>query len=202
MTEHKDIYAYDYYGDGTYINLTNRCSNVCTFCIRATKNGVGGHDLWLEKEPSVQDVLDQLKELSSSDEIVFCGYGEPTYRLKELIAIAKAVKAQGKRVRLDTNGQGNLINGRDITDELSECVDSISISLNAPDIDSYNELCNPNDKDNAYCSVIEFAKACVGKIEDVTLSVMELIGEEKIAKCQKIADDIGAKLRIRAYVGD
>lgn len=201
MSEHKDVYAYDYYGHGTYINLTNRCTNRCTFCIRSTKEGVGGHELWIRHEPDAKEVLEQLWALPPADEVVFCGYGEPTIRLDVLKEVARAVKAKGKRVRLDTNGQGNLIHNRNIVPELKGLVDTVSISLNAPDTESYNALCRPQD-DGAFEAVLNFVLSCVGVIPRVVLTVLDVIGEEAIEKCRALAEETGAELRVRQLVGN
>jgi len=201
MKEHKDVYAYDYFGEGTYVNLTNRCTNRCTFCIRGTAEGVGGYELWLKKEPDAQEVLEQLRKLPPSDEVVFCGYGEPTIRLDVLREVARAVKAEGKRVRVNTNGQGNLYHGRNIVPELEGLVDVMSISLNAPDREGYNAVCRPADPERAFDAVLDFARACVGVIPRVVLTVMDLIGGEAVEKCRALAKETGAELRVRTMVG-
>lgn len=201
MGGHKDIYAYDYYGQGTYINLTNRCTNRCTFCIRQTAEGVGGHELWLEHEADADEVLEQLWALPPSDEVVFCGYGEPTIRLDVLLEVARAVKAKGKRVRVDTNGHGNLIHKRNIVPELAGLVDTVSISLNAPDANGYDVLCRP-EVPQAFEAVLDFARGCVGVIPKVVLSVLDIIGEEAIGKCRALARETGAELRVRTLVGN
>ncbi|MFZ5975012.1 MAG: TatD family nuclease-associated radical SAM protein [Bacillota bacterium] len=201
MSGHKDVYAYDYYGEGTYINLTNRCTNRCTFCIRSTKEGVGGHELWLKHEPDANEVLEQLWALPPSDEVVFCGYGEPTMRLDVLLEVARAAKQKGKRVRINTNGHANLIHKRNIVPELAGLVDTVSISLNAPDAKSYNEICRPDDE-QAFQAVLDFARACAGVIPKVVFTVMDIIGEEAIEKCRALAKETGAELRVRTCIGN
>lgn len=201
MSDHKDVYAYDYYGEGTYVNLTNRCTNRCTFCIRSTKEGVGGHELWLDREPDAAEVLEQLWALPPSDEVVFCGYGEPTIRLDVLLEVARAVKEKRKRVRINTNGHANLIHKRNIVPELSGLVDTISISLNAPDAESYNALCRPVDA-QAFDAVLDFARACAGVIPSVVLTVMDIIGDEAIEKCRALAKETGTELRVRTCIGN
>ena len=115
-----DVYCYELDGN-LYINLTNRCSNDCRFCVRAVNPNYYGNDLWLSKEPTAEEVIAALPD-KNYNEVVFCGYGEPTFRIKELVEIGKELKKRGYIVRLNTNGQGNLINGRNIVDELAEGV--------------------------------------------------------------------------------
>ena len=111
-----DTYVYEY-GSGLYVNLTNRCNNNCAFCLRHTNQGVGSHRLWLEHEPTAEQVIEKMQDLSAYEEVVFCGFGEPTLAWETLKQIAAYVKQQGKPVRVNTNGLGNLANGRDITPE-------------------------------------------------------------------------------------
>ncbi len=125
-----DTYVYEY-GSGLYVNLTNRCNNNCAFCLRHTNQGVGRHRLWLEHEPTAEQVIEKMQNLSAYEEVVFCGFGEPTLAWETLKQVAAYVKRQGKPVRVNTNGLGNLANGRDITPEAKGLVDTFSISLNA-----------------------------------------------------------------------
>jgi TatD family-associated radical SAM protein len=95
-----------------YVNLTNKCSNACDFCVRNTDTGIGDYDLWLETEPTASQVIQQIADPKQYNEIVFCGYGEPTIKLDELLEIAAWVKVNGGKVRINTNGQANLIHGK------------------------------------------------------------------------------------------
>ena len=128
--EHEGKIAYTI-RNSLYINLTNRCSNACSFCMRETYPIVKGHHLGLKREPTADEVLKAIGDPSGYDEVVFCGYGEPTERLDVLITVARYLKSKGKRIRLDTNGHGDLINGRSIISELKGLIDTICISLNA-----------------------------------------------------------------------
>ena len=134
-----DTYVYEY-GSGLYVNLTNRCNNNCAFCLRHTNQGVGRHRLWLEHEPTAEQVIEKMQNLSAYEEVVFCGFGEPTLAWETLKQVAAYVKRQGKPVRVNTNGLGNLANGRDITPEAKGLVDTFSISLNASTPEAYQEL--------------------------------------------------------------
>src|SRR5574337_136015 len=181
-----------------YINLTNRCSNICDFCMRETYPFVKGHLLKLNREPTTEEVLEAIGDPSSYDEIVFCGYGEPTERLDVLIAVAKFLKARGKRIRLDTNGHGDLINGRPIIQELKGLIDTICISLNADTAEKYEEICKPVFGEKAYPALIQFIKDAKQVIPNVQVSIVEIPGID-VEKCKKIARELGADFRVRKY---
>ena len=125
-----------------YLNLTNACPNRCTFCVRNFAPGVGGYDLWLGREPPAEQVLAAVGDPSRYREIVFCGYGEPTCRLDVSWQVARALKGRGVPLRLNTNGLGNLINGRDILPDLAGLLDVVSVSLNAANAADYDRLCH------------------------------------------------------------
>ena len=196
-----DVYAYDF-GDNLYINLTNRCPNRCVFCLRSSRDGVGGHRLWLEKEPMAQDVIEQMNayDPASYNEVVFCGFGEPTERLDVLLEVAAYAKSMHKTVRLDTNGLANLIHGEDVTPRLAGLVDTVSISLNATDAKKYDALCRSQYGETAYEALLDFAKKAKQYVKDVVFTVVDSIGEEEIQKAQRIARACGARLRIREYI--
>lgn len=189
---------------GLYVNLTNRCSNSCDFCIRRNGDGVYGSDsLWLDREPSAEEVVAEIKkyDLSRFDELVFCGYGEPTERADVLVQTARAVKRlRPIPIRLNTNGHGNLINGRDITPSFNGCIDTVSVSLNCADADSYERICHPVFGKEAYFALLEFARLCVRQVDKVVLSVVDTtISEEDIARCRETAESVGAVLRVRPF---
>jgi len=183
-----------------YINLTNRCTNQCRFCLRNFCDDFYGYNLLLEDEPSVEEVLEAIKNAPQFEEAVFCGFGEPLIRLDALLAIAKALKARGYRVRVDTNGHGNLIHGKNIVPLLAENVDAISISLNAEKAEKYTHLCRPHFGKRTFEEVIKFAQDCVKHIGQVELTVVDL-PDVDINACREIASSIGAKFRVRAYYG-
>lgn len=181
-----------------YINLTNRCSNVCAFCMRETYPIVKGHYLKLRKEPTTEEVLCAIGDPGGYEEVVFCGYGEPTERLDVLIAVAKFLKSKGKRIRLDTNGHGDLIHGRSIIQELKGLIDTICISLNADTAEKYEEICKPVFGEKAYPALIQFIKDAKQVIPNVQVSLVEMPGID-IEKCEKIAKELGVDFRIRKY---
>jgi TatD family-associated radical SAM protein len=191
-------------GENLYLNITNRCTNDCSFCVRNLGPGVGGHDLWLKREPLAQEVIDAVNAMgkapSEYEEVVFCGYGEPMMRLDAVIEVARYLKDHGAKVRIDTNGQANLIYGENVVPRLKGLVDTISISLNTENAEKYDKLCRPNFGSLAYDKMLEFAAECVKYIPRVILSVVDIPGID-IDKCRDIAQGLGTELRIRTYVG-
>ncbi len=181
-----------------YINLTNRCSNICDFCMRETYPFVKGHLLKLNREPTAEEVLEAIGDPSSYDEIVFCGYGEPTERLDVLIAVAKFLKSRGKRIRLDTNGHGGLINGKPIIHALRGLIDTICISLNADTAKKYEEICKPVFGEKTYPALIQFIKDAKQVIPNVQVSIVEIPGVD-VEKCKQIAQELGVDFRVRKY---
>ncbi|NLN41416.1 MAG: radical SAM protein [Clostridiales bacterium] len=191
-----DNYVYKL-GDALYINLTNQCTNACDFCIRKGSQGMGEYKLWLKTEPTAQQVIEQLGDVKKYSEVVFCGFGEPTIKLNELIEIAKKVKANGVKVRVNTNGHANLYHGRNVVPELAGLVDVMSISLNAPTAEEYQKICRSRYGLEAFDGMLDFARKCVGVIPEVVLSVVDVLPPEDIEKCRKIAKQVGAKFRVR-----
>ncbi|MCQ2070279.1 MAG: TatD family nuclease-associated radical SAM protein [archaeon] len=191
------------YGRNLYLNVTNRCPCSCVFCVRDSTPRLGDADsLWLDHEPSLDEIMAELKEydLDSVREIVFCGYGEPTCRLDDIKEMAKAIKAEtGKRIRLDTNGLGDLVNGRDIVPELAEVLDSISISLNASNAEEYKEVTRCRfGAEEAYSSLISFIKRAHASIPDVTVSVVGgSISPASEEACARMAENMGVSFRVR-----
>jgi len=181
-----------------YINLTNRCSNNCSFCIRNRTPFVKGHHLHLEREPAVEEVLEAVGDPGRYEEVVFCGYGEPTERFEDLKKIARSLKGRGATVRLVTNGEGALINGRRIAPELEGLVDKLSVSINTADANQHEALCRSRYGKAAFAAVIEFikeAKKYVGEIEITALDLADV----DIEKVKKLAARLGTKFRLRHY---
>lgn len=192
-------------GGNLYLNITNRCPNNCYFCIRNFKTGVGGFNLKLPEDPPVKQVINELQSalnLRNWREIVFCGFGEPTARLDCIIEVCRWIKRHyGKIVhlRLDTNGQGYLLNeGREVVNELKEAgIDRVSVSLNAPDKETYNMICRPKFE-NAFESAIAFIEKAK-KHMDVEVTTVA-IPEADIEKIAKLVNSLGVKLRVREYI--
>jgi len=191
-------------GNNLYLNVTNRCSNSCYFCFRRFKNGIREFNLKLEKEPSAEEVIEELRKVINRknwSEVVFCGFGEPLERLDLVLEVTRWVKKHSwKTVRVDTNGQGYLLNkGRDVVRELKDAgVDKLSVSLNAYDKETYNQICKPVFED-AYENVLEFIKKAKGEgIETEATAVT--IPEVDLAKVKELAEGIGVKFSVREYI--
>lgn len=192
-------------GNSLYVNLTNRCSNACTFCVRDKHDGVNGKDnLWLDREPTVDEIKEDFKKrnLDDYDAVVFCGYGEPTMRYDDLIIIAKWLKELKPdiKVRLNTNGQANLIYGKDVTPSLEGRVDSVSISLNAENAAKYQKLCISEFGEAAFEGLQEFAILAKKYVPEVTFSVVDIMPENEIEACRKIAENCGVNFRVREFI--
>ena len=187
------------FGCGLYINMTNRCSNDCTFCIRRLGDSVGdAESLWLPREPSREEVLEDIKkrDLTMFDEIVFCGYGEPTERLDDLLWICEQLKkTESLTIRVNTNGHASLIADYDTAPLFANLVDKLSISLNAASAEEYNKLCNPAFGFETYQSILDFAKKVMIYVPDTVLSVVR--GTTDIDACSLVAKKIGLPLRVR-----
>lgn len=189
-------------GNKIYINLTNRCTNRCTFCIRNNGDGAYGSDsLWLKHEPTMEEVVADFEkyDMDKYSEIVYCGYGEPTIRLEALLESAAILKEKySKPIRINTNGQANLIHKRNIAPLFKDIIDTVSISLNTSDAESYEKLCLPVYGKEAYEALIQFGKACQPYVKNVIFSVVrQTLSEEQINTCRQISDEAGVKLRIR-----
>ena len=190
---------------GLYINVTNKCPCSCTFCIRNNGDGAYGSDpLWLEHQPSAEEIIESIKtrDLSKYSEVVFCGYGEPTCELETMLKVADYIKSvSGIKTRLNTNGLGNIINGRRIESEFKGRLDVISVSLNAPTKEEYDAVTRPSFKDvDCFEAMFDFAKTVKEYVGEVMFTVVDVIGEDKIELSRQLADKAGIRLRVREYI--
>ncbi len=191
-------------GSSLYLNITNRCSNSCYFCIRKFRKGVGGFNLTLEKEPTPEEVISELQEVinkKSWNEIVFCGFGEPLERLDCVLEVAMWTKKYyGKpvKLRVDTNGHGYLLNrGREVLRELRQAgINKMSISLNAHNKQLYDQICSPQFE-NAFEHVLQFIEKAKEGFEVEVTAVA--IPEIDLATMEKMAKELRVKFRIREY---
>ena len=187
-----------------YVNLTNRCPYSCTFCLRKTMDSVGeSESLWLDHEPNYEEVIKAFEkfDVNQFDEIVFCGFGEPTEAFDILLQVTKYIKKTYKKpIRINTNGMGNLINGRNIVPEIKGLVDCISISLNNPDKKEYFALVRSKFGENSFDELIDFAKKCVENIPKVVMTTVDTtISKEDEKRSQEICDETGATYRKRPW---
>lgn len=189
-----------------YVNLTNRCPCSCTFCVRQNMDTVSSIDersLWLEREPSLEEVIEEFGkyDLSAFEEVVFCGFGEPTERLDVLIATARFVKDSfGSRVRVNTNGMADLIWGRDTSADFAGVVDTVSISLNSPDPVKYQEVVRCRFGERSFHAMLEFAKNVSRHVPQVILTTVEtVLTREEEERCAQICRELGVSYRIRPW---
>lgn len=192
-------------GDGLYINMTNRCTNRCDFCIRHNGEGAYGSDsLWLEREPTKEEVLAAIEAADPTKytEIVFCGYGEPTCRLDDLLWVCREIRARWKiTIRLNTNGQASMIHNRNTAPEFAGLVDILSISLNECDAEKYDAICHSAFGPAAFDGMLKFAQEVKPYVSEVVLSVVrQFLSPESLAECERICREIGVPIKIREYI--
>jgi TatD DNase family protein len=186
-----------------YINVTGSCTNNCTFCPRyRPDNLLYGYNLSLAVDPTVREMVDEASALAkqgSYNEIVFCGYGEPTCRLADMLAAASELRSLGIPLRLNTNGQGNAINRRDIVPELEKVFDAVSISLGAHDRRAYLQLCRPDSGEKAFDAVVEFIRRAAASRMKCTATVLDH-PEVNVEACRALVESIPkATFRVRTY---
>ncbi len=187
-----------------YINLTNRCTNECIFCLRQDKDDVCGQELWLDSEDfTSEDVIEQLKKFNLSSEVIFCGYGEPMLKFEVLRQVAKYIKETypAIKIRVNTNGHANFIYKKNVVPELVGLVDEFSVSLNASNSEEYDELSQPKFE-NAYEEVKKFIKCSADAGIETVASIVDGYKGRRldVEKCREIAESLGAKLRVREWI--
>lgn len=188
-----------------YINITNQCPNNCEFCLRNNTDSVGDSEsLWLDREPSKEEILSDIlkRDLKKYPELVFCGYGEPTCRLDDMLYICSKIKEISNiKIRVNTNGLSDLINGKNTAINFKNLVDTLSISLNASNKEEYDKICHSEFGINAFDAVINFAKNSLKYIPNVYLSIVYTEdNKSEIEKCRNLCKKIGATLKIRDYI--
>lgn len=188
-----------------YINLTNRCTNDCIFCLRKDKADVKGQELWLDSEDiTASDVIAQFDKIyNGSKEVIFCGYGEPMLKFEILKEVAQYIKSNypDTKIRVNTNGHANFVYKRNLIPDLKGLVDEFSVSLNGENKREYDEYSKPKF-DEAYDEMKKFVKACADeKISVVTSVVDGYKGRHlNLEKCEQISKDLGAKFRVREWI--
>lgn len=188
-------------GNSLYINVTNRCTNSCDFCVRDHGEALYG-DLWLEREPTVDEIksaLDTALSNGQHDEIVFCGYGEPTVRLYDIFEVCKHIrKVSSLPIRMNTNGQAMLIWNKDVTPDFKGLFDTVSVSLNSPDADEYQAVCHSVYGKEAFSSLLDFAARLSKYVPCVMFSIVkDSVPDKDIERAKELADKLGVKLRVR-----
>ena len=187
---------------GIYVNMTNRCPCSCTFCLRHNGSSVfGSGSLWLEREPTVKEVCDSIDtwDLNQYEEVVFCGYGEPTERLDDLLEVAEYIRSKSDiKIRINTNGLSDLIHGEPTAHKLKGLIDTVSISLNATNKDDYQKIVRSKFGIGSYDAMLAFTRDCVGVVPNVCMTVVDQVtSPEEQELSRKICESLGAKLRVR-----
>ena len=191
-----DTLVYDIEGS-RYINLSDRCTLRCQFCPKTHEEfQVNDYNLKLKYRPTAAQIISALGDPAEYKEIVFCGFGESTLRLKVLLEIARDVKEKGGRVRINTDGLANLVNKRNVLPELSQCVDALCVSMNAQDELTYNRHCSPL-LEGSYSAMLEFLSLAPQYIDDVTATAIDGLDGVDIKACERIAFEKGVKFRRR-----
>lgn len=188
-------------GESLYVNLTNKCPCRCVFCVRDEHETVGNNNsLWLDHDPSMEEIKEDLERFDLKDykEIVFCGFGEPMMRMDDLIETAKYIKSKADiKTRINTNGLGDLIHEKNTAECIKDCIDSVSISLNAPDKESYCRITRPKFGEQSFEAMLKFAEECRDCGINIAFSVVDEITPEEIEKSRELAESLGVKLRVR-----
>lgn len=195
------------YGDNLYVNPTNRCNFNCAFCLRHNSSGsIYTHNLWLEREPTKEEILESIesRDLSKYKQLVFVGFGEPSYRLEDICWVIDQMKEHGTKIftRMDTNGTASLIHGRDVAPEFAGRFDMVSVSLNTDTAEKFERLCHPVQP-GAYEAMKAFTREVKKYVPTVMMTVVDTIPTEEIEACRRICEEeIGAVYRVREYIED
>lgn len=194
------------YGNQAYLNITNACPCRCTFCIRNNGDSVGeATTLWFDHNPTIDEIKGEIDKFDFSkynNSIIICGYGEPTCALENLLEACKYLKTKGISIRLNTNGLSDLINKRETAKEICQVIDSVSISLNAPTKEKYNEITRPSFGEKSFDAMLKFAKECKEYGVKTILTVVDVISPEDIEDCKKLCEEIQIPLRVREYTAE
>ena len=180
-----------------YLSITDRCTLECAFCPKTLGDmKVKGYDLSFDHRPTAEEIIASIDDPTRYDEVVFCGYGEPTLRLNVLLEVARDIKARGGRVRVNTDGLCNLVHKHDTLPALAECVDALSVSLNAQNQEVYDRHCRPN-LPGSFDAVLSFLRDAAKHIDDVTATAVDGLDGVDIPACEALAKELGVKFRRR-----
>ena len=187
-----------------YVNMTNKCPCACTFCLRQTRDEMNNSgSLWLEREPSVDEVKAEFNkfDMDKYGEVVFCGFGEPTERLGDVLEVCRFIKEKyNKTIRINTNGLSDLIHGKNTAPEFKGLIDIVSISLNTPNKERYLELTRSKFGIESFDAMLKFAENVKKYVKQVVLTTVgTTLTSEEENECRKICDEIGVTYRIRPF---
>ncbi|MCG8428604.1 MAG: TatD family nuclease-associated radical SAM protein [Chromatiales bacterium] len=194
MDTHQLSYQID---NRLYLNITDSCTLDCVFCPKTRGScKVGDYDLTLGYRPKAEEIMACISQPEQYDEVVFCGYGEPTLRLNLVVEVAQVIKQQGGKVRVNTDGLANLVHKNNVLPKLATCVDILSISMNAQDADTYDSICQPG-LPGSFEKMLEFVSEAPRYISDVRASAIDGIEGVDISACRKLAEQRGATFLVR-----
>ena len=198
-----DITKKEFSQENIYVNLTNKCPCSCTFCLRNTKEMAESNSLWLDTEPTVEEIIGEFEkyDLTQFNEVIFCGFGEPLTRLDDLLEVAKYLKNRNRNtpIRINTNGLANLIHKKEIAPLLKGLINTVSISINASNAEEYFRLTRNKFGIESYDAMLKFSVSCKEYVPNVIMTVVDCIGQEEIEACQVVCDTIGVPLRVRPF---
>lgn len=186
-----------------YVNMTNKCPCACTFCLRNTKEMAESNSLWLDREPTVKEIIGEFEkyDLSQFNEVIFCGFGEPLTRINDLLEVAKYLKNRSSNtpIRVNTNGLADLMHKKKTAPLLKGLIDTVSISLNASNAEEYFKITRNKFGIESYDAMLKYAVSCKEYVPNVVMTVVDCIGQEEIDACQAVCDTIGVPLRVRPF---
>lgn len=184
-------------GDRLYLNITDRCTLSCAFCPKHRgSHRVRGYELTLDHRPSTDEIIEAIDNPASYREVVFCGFGEPTLRLDTLKTVARYVRKQNGRVRINTDGLANRVHKRNVLPEITDCVDAVSVSMNAQDEPTYARHCRPALA-GSFAAMFDFLRLAPRYIPDVTASAIDGLEGVDIDACATLARSAGVRFRRR-----
>lgn len=184
-------------GDKLYLNVTDRCTLRCAFCPK--HNGsrrVHEYDLTLEHRPEAEEIIAAIGDPSVYREVVFCGYGEPTLRLKLVLEVAEYIKSHGGKVRINTDGLANLAHKHNVLPEMAGRVDALSVSLNAQNAEVYDRHCQPTLR-GSYEAVLDFLREAPRYVPEVTATAIDGLEGVDAEACRALAERLGVRFRRR-----
>ena len=183
--------------DRLYLSITDRCTLACRFCPKTLGSmQVHDYDLSMDHRPGVDEIIAAMGDISDYSSIVFCGYGEPTLRLKVLLDVAREVKRREGHVRVNTDGLANLVNKRNVLPEMSGLVDALSVSMNAQNESVYNTHCDPALPES-WQAMLDFLAQAPRWVPDVTATAINGLDGVDIEACRALARQLGVAFRQR-----
>ncbi len=184
-------------GDRLYLSITDRCTLVCEFCPK-TQGVMQVHDfdLTIDHRPEYEEIIAVIGEPSQYKEVVFCGFGEPTLRLKLLLQVAKWIKVRGGNTRINTDGLANLVHKRNVVPEMVGMIDALSVSMNGQNEEIYNRHCQPQ-LEGAFGAMFDFLREAGKEIPQVVATAIDGLEGVDVEVCRQLAEECGVTFKVR-----